>query len=288
MLVTPRELVNRLQNVRAANAQTRLEIDRHRALGQFIHHPAFGHGGQVGHAGIAGDAFTQYQAGALAVFGGVGQTVIDGLAHGAKVDVTPFQARLAADVRAIGAAKYTHGEFGTPSAHQPGNAHHLAPTHMEIDVADAVASGVRRVADRPALDLEQRFANVRNTLRIAVRQFAADHGADHPAFIDRLGTTVDDIDGTAITDHGDLVRHPSNLIELVRDDDRGDATPFELEHQLEQCVAVLFVEARGRLVKNQQAYVLGQGLGDLHHLLLADTEVTHQGLRPGIEADPRE
>ncbi|MNG04113.1 hypothetical protein D3C84_872240 [compost metagenome] len=74
----------------------------------------------------------------------------------------------------------------------------------------------------------------------------------------------------------------------MRDDDRGDATPFELEHQLEQCVAVLFVEARGRLVKNQQAYVLGQGLGDLHHLLLADTEVTHQGLRPGIEADPRE
>ncbi|MNX82053.1 hypothetical protein D3C86_1137640 [compost metagenome] len=214
--------------------------------------------------------------------------MIDGLAHGAKVDISPFQTRLAADVRAIGAAKYTHGEFGTSSAHQPGNAHHLATTHVEIDIADAVAPRVRRIADRPAFDLEQRVADVRNTHRIAVRQFAADHGANDPTFIDSLDAAIDDVDGTAITDHSNLVCHPPNLIELVRDDDRGDATPFELEHQLEQGVAVFFIKARSRLVKNQQAYVLGQRLGDLHHLLLADTEVAHQGLRPGIEADPRE
>ncbi|MCY1457023.1 hypothetical protein D9M71_742810 [compost metagenome] len=74
----------------------------------------------------------------------------------------------------------------------------------------------------------------------------------------------------------------------MRDDDRGDATPFELEHQVEQGVAVFFVEAGGGLVKNQQAHVLGQCLGDFHHLLLADAEIAHQRLRPCIEADTSE
>ena len=41
----------------------------------------------------------------------------------------------------------------------------------------------------------------------------------------------------------------------------------------------LFVQAGGRLVEDQQLHLLGQRLGDLDQLLLADAEIGDQRLR---------
>lgn len=58
--------------------------------------------------------------------------------------------------------------------------------------------------------------------------------------------------------------------------DRRDALRLELQQQLEQCVAVALVEAGGRLIQNEQTYFLGERLGNLDQLLLADTYIGDQ------------
>ena len=47
---------------------------------------------------------------------------------------------------------------------------------------------------------------------------------------------------------------------------------LELAQQAEQVRGVAVVERRRRLVEDEQPHVLGQRLGDLHQLLLADAE----------------
>jgi hypothetical protein len=51
---------------------------------------------------------------------------------------------------------------------------------------------------------------------------------------------------------------------------------LELQQQVEQRVAVAFVEAGGRLIQDQQLDFLGERLGDLDQLLLADAEIGDQ------------
>ena len=48
---------------------------------------------------------------------------------------------------------------------------------------------------------------------------------------------------------------------------------LEFDQQRQQRVAVLFVEARRRLVEDQQLDFLGQRLGDFDQLLLADADI---------------
>ena len=54
---------------------------------------------------------------------------------------------------------------------------------------------------------------------------------------------------------------------------------LKLEQQVEQGVAVGLVQARGRLVEDQQLDLLRQRLGDLDQLLLADADVGDQRVR---------
>ena len=63
-----------------------------------------------------------------------------------------------------------------------------------------------------------------------------------------------------------------DLVQLVADDDAGDALVAQPADQVQQVGGVLVVQGRGRLVEDQQLDVLGQRLGDLDQLLLADAE----------------
>ena len=89
----------------------------------------------------------------------------------------------------------------------------------------------------------------------------------------------------AVADDGDVVGDPVDLVELVRDQDRGDALPLEFEQQVEQRLAVLFGQARRRLVEDQQLDFLAERLGDLDQLLLADADIGDQRLGVLVEAD---
>ena len=60
---------------------------------------------------------------------------------------------------------------------------------------------------------------------------------------------------------------------------------LEFQQQIEQRVAVAFVEAGGRLVEDQQLDLLGERLGDFDQLLLADAEIGDQRLGRFVQAD---
>ena len=89
-------------------------------------------------------------------------------------------------------------------------------------------------------------------LRVAVGHLAADHARmirsslTAPARQSSVSTV------RAVAQHGDRVGDLRDLVELVRDQDAGDALRLELEQQVEQRVAVVLVQARGRLVEDQQ------------------------------------
>ena len=68
------------------------------------------------------------------------------------------------------------------------------------------------------------------------------------------------LDGRAVAQHRDRVGDAGELVQLVRNQDRGDALRLELEQQVEQRVAVGLVEAGGRLVEDQQLDLLGSAL----------------------------
>ena len=69
------------------------------------------------------------------------------------------------------------------------------------------------------------------------------------------------------------------------DDDAGDALLFKGEEQVQELFGVAFVERGGRLVEDEELDVLGQGLGDLHQLLLAHADVLNQRTRVFVKAD---
>jgi hypothetical protein len=71
----------------------------------------------------------------------------------------------------------------------------------------------------------------------------------------------------------------------VRNDDRGDALSLEFDEQAQQSVAVGFVEAGGRLIEDQQLHLLGERLGDLDKLLLADSQIGDERIRRFLEPD---
>ncbi len=73
--------------------------------------------------------------------------------------------------------------------------------------------------------------------------------------------------------------------QLVRDEDAGDALGAELAQLLEQLLGIGLVERRRRLVEDQQLDVLGQRLGDLDELLLADPEPVDLRVGRLVEAD---
>ena len=89
---------------------------------------------------------------------------------------------------------------------------------------------------------------------------------------------IEGLDGAAVAQDGDGIGDLRDLVELVRDQDRGDALRLELEQQVQKRVAVLLVQACGRLVEDQELHLLGQRLGDLDELLLADAEIGDQRL----------
>ena len=139
---------------------------------------------------------------------------------------------------------------------------------------------------RPVRDTEHHVADLAvRAGREAVRQVTAHHSAND-AVLGETVVDVDGLDGAAVAQDGDRVRYLHHLVELVRDDDRGDPVVTEFDDEIEQVPAVGIVERRGGLVQDQQPNLLGQRLGDLHELLLADADIRDAGLRAFRKPDP--
>ena len=101
----------------------------------------------------------------------------------------------------------------------------------------------------------------------------------------RANRCVQRLDRLAVAQDRDGVGDRLDLVQLVRDHDRGDAALLEAAQQVQQVLRVALVQRRGGLVEDEQLDVLGERLRDLDELLLAHADV---GLRDGHAGDQGE
>ena len=137
--------------------------------------------------------------------------------------------------------------------------------------------------DRPVTHLHQHLADFRRPVRVAVRHVTAHHVADDAFFADLTGGQRRH--RRPIADDGDPVGDPRDFIEFMADDDLGDPLGLQLQHQVQQLLAVVFLQGGGRLVQNQQPHVLGQSLGNLNQLLLSDAQLADLGGRCFVQTN---
>jgi hypothetical protein len=155
---------------------------------------------------------------------------------------------------------------------------------VQVDVVDDHTLGPRRVVHAPVAHLHHHVADGRLARRVAVGHGAADHAADDAVLVGALLAAVDGFHRGAVAQHGHGVGHARHLAQLVRDEDAGDALRLQVQQQRQQRLAVAFVQAGGGLVQDQQAHALGQRLGNLHQLLLANAQLAHRRGRRLLQA----
>ena len=90
-------------------------------------------------------------------------------------------------------------------------------------------------------------------------------------------------DVLAVAQDRDAVRELEGLVQVVADEDRGDAVRLELAHDLEEVVDLAQAQRGRGLVHDDDVGLVEQGLGDLDHLLLADAQSTHGRARVDVE-----
>ena len=120
-----------------------------------------------------------------------------------------------------------------------------------------------------------------------VVDLAAHHVLDEHAFGHLALVGVEGDHGLPVAQDGDLVGDPDDLLQLVRDQDAGDAVLLQIPDDGEQVLAVVLVEGRRGLIQDEQLHVAAEGLGDLHQLLLAHAQVLDLGLGVQVQADLR-
>ena len=91
-------------------------------------------------------------------------------------------------------------------------------------------------------------------------------------------------DRGAAPDDRDLVGDLEHLVELVRDEDDGEALLLEPAQRVEELVDLLGHEDGGRLVEDQGAGAAVEDLEDLDALPVTDAEVLDQGV--GVDVEP--
>ena len=103
-----------------------------------------------------------------------------------------------------------------------------------------------------------------------VERLLAHPGHQGLLFVDR--------DQLAAADHSDPVGHFLGLLDIMGGEDDRGAVGAKLSNQLPHVAAELDVDARGRLVEEQDIGLVGEGLGDHRPPLHASGQETHFGL----------
>ncbi len=137
------------------------------------------------------------------------------------------------------------------------------------------------VEDRPHLldhrqprDVEDDLVGDGGLAGVGLRQLAAHHELRQLA----RGHVLREHGGdrAAGADHGDGVGDAEHLVELVADEQHGDALRGQFAERLEQVVDLLRHEYGGGLVEDEDAGASVEHLHDLDSLAVADAELGHE------------
>ena len=99
----------------------------------------------------------------------------------------------------------------------------------------------------------------------------AGHRLDQPVLRQIGDRRGDDVAGVA--QHGHRLADFVDLLQMVRDEQEGDALRLQFPHPPEEALDLVAVELRGRLVEDDEAGAVGEGAGDLDQLARLDAEV---------------
>ena len=130
-------------------------------------------------------------------------------------------------------------------------------------------------------DLHQHLAGDVVLGREAVGHLTVDHALD-----DIVGREILRLvggDPLAVTHDGDLVGDALDLVHLVGDIDDADALIAQAAHDPEQMLDFFAGQRGGRLVKNEDLGVVGNGLRDLEHLALRNGHGADDRLRIDLD-----
>ena len=162
------------------------------------------------------------------------------------------------------------GQLGAPGADQAVQAEDLSPVEAEGDAARPRLGG-------EVSHLEHRLAacGTGGQLREHVRP--SDHVGDHLVLGEAFDLVVER-GVAAVPQDGHPIRQLEHLLELVTDEDHGDALGAQLSQDAEQVAGLVRGDRRRRLVQEEDPRLQGEGLGDLDQLHLGRAE---GGDRPG-------
>ena len=90
----------------------------------------------------------------------------------------------------------------------------------------------------------------------------------------------------AVAKDGDPVGERESLVQAVADVDDADAVLLELADDLEEVVDLAQAQRGGGLVHDDDVRLVQEGLGDLDHLLLPDTQSADGGAWVDLEMEP--
>ncbi len=171
-------------------------------------------------------------------------------------------------------------QLGLAVALDPRDAEHLAAVDRERDVLDERAAVGR--PDGEALAGQHHLVGHGRLAGLRGRQLAAHHQLG-----ELPGGDLRRLHGghrRTAPDHGDLVGDLEHLVQLVRDEDDGEAFALELAKVLEQLGDLLRHQHRGGLVEDEDLRAAVEHLEDLDALPVPDAEVLDQPVRLDVQA----
>ena len=224
--------------------------------------------------------------------------MVDGVGGRANVDLFALDQHVAVRRPRIG-AEDGGDKFGSPSAHQSGDAEDFAAIGRERRFPDPFFARQIGMVDLDIPDLEDFFAAFALAPRKHVLDVAADHSGDDLVEGD-VGDRRDVADGLPVPQHHDPIGDLLDLLHFVGNVAHADAVLLQLADDPEEVRHFPVGQRRGRFVEDENARALRQRLGDFDHLLLADGDVldliggfevpdaefVKQGLGVGIQPAP--
>src|SRR5262249_43904925 len=172
------------------------------------------------------------------VFGDIRDAVRHRLFDGADVDLLAVAQHLPTDAAAVGASEEAHRQFGGTGTHQARDPEDFAAPDVEVGALDHLARRLQRGVHAPVFYLEHAVAQLRRAPRVPIRHRATDHAADDVVFAGRTRPAIDGFNRHAVAQDGDRVGHLGDFVQLVRDQDAGDAVRLQVAQQIQQRVAV--------------------------------------------------
>jgi hypothetical protein len=116
------------------------------------------------------------------------------------------------------------------------------------------------------------------------RWVAPHHALNNPGYINAIGGFVRH--EVPVAQHCNIIADLQQFLQLVRNINNRDAVRFQFSDHAKEHFHFCRAERRGGFVHDQDAHILRQGFGDLYNLLLADTQVAHQGVGINVLFQP--